>query len=1016
LQMDPLLFDCNGTEKTVAVGAAQGVHWDVSPEVEWITILPTSGDGPGMVTLRAAPYVYFGSRTGTAKIAGNVVSFAQNGCDMQLSHYVTNCTAAATSLSVGVCANDGVSWSVVPQCDWIMAEQSGARVGDGDVILSVGVNTGHLTRTGVVMIGTEAFKIIQGPSASHISISRIDCDPTGGDFDVVVYVDAGVQWAVSNENSWVAFDGASSRVGPKTVTFHVTTNINTVARSGMLRVAGFEVTVEQSSADVALSTSLVNLEPSGGSATINVTAPDYLHWDVGELPAWVSLASGEPHTGSDSLTFEIAQNSDGGVRSCEARIGGRILTIRQSAATTTVASDRILHGSDYDFGGVSVSAPDYLAWTVSTTNDWIKLNGLTNHMGGASIEYIVYELDSVASRIGIIWVGNTPVYVCQCAGVTELASYTGEVSCVAGSGHVAVTLDGSVSWCAVSAAPWIRLTKSTGINGEAVQYAYEANVTGSERIGRILIDDQVFTLTQTNVDPSAPAWSIVYENLKGAANQNPSKYFEGYGLSFSPLSNVANFTFAGWTPASIALDATGDKVVTANWNWIPQDAAVEAAITGGKELKIKAEWAKTELNTKFGAGKAAVFCEKFGGDFAAALMKKTGKRDGSGKELEVWHDYVAGTDPTDSNSVFTAKLRMDGNFPVVEWEPNLNENGEERVYTVFGKADLKDAWHSPTNGTDRFFKVSVAMPEGNVIALSLGGGSCDADPLVVSPGDPIGTLPEPTRDGYLFDGWYTTEEGGDKVTAQTIAVEGMTIYARWISATRASLMHRWSFNGDMSDSVGGVTAALKGTATLGTTTCSTLGGSSGSSYIDLGNDLLPTNGEPITVELWVKQDTSVYWARIFDFGSMPQEGVFTGSHAETYSDVRLCWNGFYAFGFPGTGVNSYTEGYLDDSLSTGVEYYIVAIYAPSNTGVWQSTYRVRNAATGALVTEKTVTVNNTSWDSSKIGAKDCVLGQALTTWDSCAKATYNEVRIWKCALTDAEQQSNLQSGPDALAL
>ena len=42
---------------------------------------------------------------------------------------------------------------------------------------------------------------------------------------------------------------------------------------------------------------------------------------------------------------------------------------------------------------------------------------------------------------------------------------------------------------------------------------------------------------------------------------------------------------------------------------------------------------------------------------------------------------------------------------------NLNENGIERIYTIWGKENLMDAaWHSPTNAADRFFKVSVEMP------------------------------------------------------------------------------------------------------------------------------------------------------------------------------------------------------------------------------------------------------------------------------------------------------------------
>ena len=47
----------------------------------------------------------------------------------------------------------------------------------------------------------------------------------------------------------------------------------------------------------------------------------------------------------------------------------------------------------------------------------------------------------------------------------------------------------------------------------------------------------------------------------------------------------------------------------------------------------------------------------------------------------------------------------------VSWTPNLNTNGEVRVYTVMGKTNLTDAaWTCPTNAAHRFFKVKVELP------------------------------------------------------------------------------------------------------------------------------------------------------------------------------------------------------------------------------------------------------------------------------------------------------------------
>ena len=54
---------------------------------------------------------------------------------------------------------------------------------------------------------------------------------------------------------------------------------------------------------------------------------------------------------------------------------------------------------------------------------------------------------------------------------------------------------------------------------------------------------------------------------------------------------------------------------------------------------------------------------------------------------------------------------MEDGVPVIGWEPDLNEGGtkHERVYTVEGKANLRDSW-APTNSASRFFRVKVGKP------------------------------------------------------------------------------------------------------------------------------------------------------------------------------------------------------------------------------------------------------------------------------------------------------------------
>ena len=59
------------------------------------------------------------------------------------------------------------------------------------------------------------------------------------------------------------------------------------------------------------------------------------------------------------------------------------------------------------------------------------------------------------------------------------------------------------------------------------------------------------------------------------------------------------------------------------------------------------------------------------------------------------------------------------------------------------------------------------------------GVTCSNDTKTVNSGTKWGALCTPTKKGYKFDGWYTEETGGTKVTKDTVARGDITVYARW---------------------------------------------------------------------------------------------------------------------------------------------------------------------------------------------------------------------------------------------
>lgn len=114
------------------------------------------------------------------------------------------------------------------------------------------------------------------------------------------------------------------------------------------------------------------------------------------------------------------------------------------------------------------------------------------------------------------------------------------------------------------------------------------------------------------------------------------------------------------------------------------------------------------------AEKYPKYSEMFGNDFAMSLTKPTGKKDASGKAMQVWQDYVVGTDPTKKDDIFIASIKFVDGKPVISVAPELSEEEKSiRKYTTYGKVALMDNdWTEVDTGKEgeyNFFKVTVEM-------------------------------------------------------------------------------------------------------------------------------------------------------------------------------------------------------------------------------------------------------------------------------------------------------------------
>ncbi|MBR4523549.1 MAG: leucine-rich repeat domain-containing protein [Kiritimatiellae bacterium] len=209
--------------------------------------------------------------------------------------------------------------------------------------------------------------------------------------------------------------------------------------------------------------------------------------------------------------------------------------------------------------------------------------------------------------------------------------------------------------------------------------------------------------------------SLVDIKLTDSVTQYGTSCFEGcpaYTLAlYRALFGGGNGTAQKNEVALTVTNVVVHYVSTSTQNdWVaPMDAGfvnIVGEVGAGSAVAIAPTWAE----------KYEGFADRFGTDFTAALTKETGKRDAAGNKMFVWQDYVAGTDPTKEDDVFTASITFDADGkPQIAYSPEFADPDEaaKRKYTTYGKVKLNDqAWTEMPEGEEEnynFFKVKVEM-------------------------------------------------------------------------------------------------------------------------------------------------------------------------------------------------------------------------------------------------------------------------------------------------------------------
>ncbi len=230
------------------------------------------------------------------------------------------------------------------------------------------------------------------------------------------------------------------------------------------------------------------------------------------------------------------------------------------------------------------------------------------------------------------------------------------------------------------------------------------------------------------------------------------------------------------------------------------------------------------------------------------------------------------------------------------------------------------------------------------------------------------------------------------------------------SLRTANLHRRWSFkNGSLADSIVGATGSTHGDVTLANGMATLPGDTHGTSYVTLqgGGDILPTDYDGgITLEFWARPSAIRYYQRVFR--------IVKGSNV-----LYLSFNKGVADGSNlNQGLLKYdgTEYFSDNPSrhwTLGDMHHFAAVLKKSSESAWTLTFYLFDSRNGIMRDGKTINVA-TAFDPAAFNGDgaDFSLGLSNDGADDAA-AAYDEVRVWKRALTRTELTASATMGPDA---
>ena len=155
---------------------------------------------------------------------------------------------------------------------------------------------------------------------------------------------------------------------------------------------------------------------------------------------------------------------------------------------------------------------------------------------------------------------------------------------------------------------------------------------------------------------------------------------------------------------------------------------------------------------------------------------------------------------------------------------------------------------------------------------SNGGQACNPGYKTITPGQTVGTMCSPERDGHGFIGWYTESEGGSQITSDMIIDHDIELFAHW---NASSLTVTYNCNGGSGVAPASINALYGSNASVTDKPCGykivtgTGTGTSASPNVYYQTGWATSSNGSATSPITITENTILYatWGKLFTYSA-----------------------------------------------------------------------------------------------------------------------------------------------------